>query len=465
MIVEKYQNVVIGSGVGGKLIGWTLAKRGQKTAVIERSMIGGSCPNVACLPSKNVIYSAKAVSLVDPDMGLGVTTGAVHVDMAGVARRKRQMVNELIKMHRDQFENSGAELIMGEARFTGPRTVEVAQSSGGSRQLRGDRVFLGLGSRAVIPQISGLVAAEPMTHVEALNLERLPDHLVVIGGGYVGLEFAQAMRRFGSRVTVIQRGACLLEREDPDVAAAVQEMMHDEGIKVLLHTEIVHVEGKSGQNVAIKAKSGSVGAIIEATDILIAAGRQPNTDGIHLAKTGVELDSRGYICVDDRLRTTAPAVWAVGDCAGSPQFTHVGEDDFRIVMSDIDGDSRTTHGRIIPYCLFTDPEVAHVGMTETEAKEKRVPYRLAKIPMSRVLRTHTLSETRGFVKALVGSDDRILGFTVFGVEASEMMAVVQTAMIGGLPYTALRDAMFAHPTAAEGLIGLFSGPFVDPEWQ
>jgi pyruvate/2-oxoglutarate dehydrogenase complex dihydrolipoamide dehydrogenase (E3) component len=465
MIAEQCRNLVIGSGVGGKLMAWNLAKRGEKTVVVERSMIGGSCPNVACLPSKNVIYSAKAVSLVDPKKGLGVTTGEARVDMAGVARRKRQMVERLVEIHLANYKNSGVELVMGEARFTDPKTVEVRLNAGGTRQLRGDRVFLSLGTRATVPDVPGLAAAKPMTHVEALNLERLPDHLVILGGGYVGLEFAQAMRRFGSRVTIVQRGPRIMEREDPDVAAAMLDLMQDEGIEVLVQAEVLQVTGRSGESVTLQVRSGTNQTTLKATDILVATGRTPNTDRIDAAKAGIELDARGYIRVNERLQTTAVDVWALGECAGSPQFTHVGEDDFRVVLSHLDGGNRTTRDRLIPYCLFTDPELAHVGLTEAEAEAKRISYRLIKYPMAGVLRTYTLSETRGFAKALIGTDDRILGFTTFGAEASEMMAVVQTAMIGGLPYTALRDAIFTHPTAAEGLGGVFASPFVDSERQ
>jgi pyruvate/2-oxoglutarate dehydrogenase complex dihydrolipoamide dehydrogenase (E3) component len=462
MNVEQYQNLVIGSGVAGKLVAWTLAKRGQRSVVVERSMIGGSCPNVACLPSKNVIYSAKAVSLVHPTNGLGVVTGSMQVDMAAVARRKRQMVDELIAIHLANYKGSGAELVMGEARFTEPKTVQVTLNAGGTRLLRGDRVFINVGTRASLPDVPGLAAAGPMTHVEALNLERLPGHLVILGGGYVGLEFAQAMRRFGSRVTIIQRGPRLLDREDPDVSDAILELMKDEGVEILLRSQVQSVTGRSASGVVLKVLSGTTTRTLEASDILVAAGRTPNTDRLDVAKAGVELDSRGYILVNDRLKTSAPDVWATGECAGSPHFTHAGEDDFRVVLSNLDGGDRTTHGRVIPYCLFTDPELAHVGLTESEAKEKGVPYRLARIPMAMVLRAHTLSETRGFMKALVGADDRILGFTAFGAETSESMAVVQTAMLGDLPYTALRDAIFTHPTAAEGLIGLFSSTLSSP---
>jgi pyruvate/2-oxoglutarate dehydrogenase complex dihydrolipoamide dehydrogenase (E3) component len=458
MSIERYQNLIIGSGVAGKILAWTLASRGQKTVVVERAMVGGSCPNVACLPSKNVIYSAKAVSLVHPTKGLGVVTGAVRVDMAGVARRKWRMVNELVEMHLAKYRASGAELVMGEARFTEPKTVRVTLNAGGTRSLRGDRVFINVGTRASIPDVPGLAAAAPMTHVEALNLERLPGHLVILGGGYVGLEFAQAMRRFGSRVTIIQHGPRLLKQQDPDVADALLELMKDEGIEVLLRAEVLNVTGRSGTGVALRVRSEGTAMTLEASDILVAAGRTPNTDRLDADKAGVELDARGYIRVNDRLQTTAPDVWATGECAGSPQFTHVGEDDCRIVLDNLAGGSRTTRGRLIPYCLFTDPELAHVGLTESEARTHGVPYRIARMPMAMVFRAQTLSETRGFVKALLGADDRILGFTALGAEASELMAVARTAMLGGIPYTVLRDTIWTHPTAAEGLLGLFASP-------
>jgi pyruvate/2-oxoglutarate dehydrogenase complex dihydrolipoamide dehydrogenase (E3) component len=458
MSTEQVQNLIIGSGVAGKLIGWTLASQGQKTVVVERAMVGGSCPNIACLPSKNVIYSAKAVSLVHPTKGLGVVTGPVRVDMAGVARRKWQMVNELVEVHLGKFRASGAELIMGEAQFMEPKTVRVTLNAGGTRLLRGERVFINVGTRARIPDVPGLAIAAPMTHVEALNLERLPEHLIVLGGGYVGLEFAQATRRFGSRVTIVERGPRLLEREDADVGDALLELMRDEGVEVLLQSEVVSVTGQSGKRLALRLRCGASQRTLEASDILVAAGRTPNTERLNAAKAGVELDARGYIRVNDRLETSAPDVWATGECAGSPQFTHVGEDDCRIVLDNLAGGSRTTRDRLIPYCLFTDPELAHVGLTESEARAKGVPYRITRLPMNQVFRAITVSQTRGFMKALIDGNDRILGFTALGAEASELMAAAQTAMLGGMPYTVLRDAIWTHPTAAEGLLGLFANP-------
>jgi pyruvate/2-oxoglutarate dehydrogenase complex dihydrolipoamide dehydrogenase (E3) component len=462
MSIEHVHNLIIGSGVAGKIIAWTLASQGEKTVVVERAMVGGSCPNVACLPSKNVIYSAKAASLVHPTKGLGVVTGSLRVDMAGVARRKWQMVNDLVEVHLGKFRASGAEVVMGEARFTEAKTVHVTLNAGGTRLLRGERVFINVGTRATIPDVPGLAIAGPMTHVEALNLERLPEHLVILGGGYVGLEFAQAMRRFGSRVTIIQHGPQLLKREDPDVADALRELLTDEGVEVLLQSEVLSVTGHSGAGVVLRVRTSERERTVDASDILVAAGRTPNTDRLDAVNAGVELDARGYIRVNDKLQTTAPDVWATGECAGSPQFTHVGEDDCRVVLDNLAGGSRTTRGRLIPYCLFTDPELAHVGLTESEAGARGMPYRIARLPMAMVLRTHTLSQTRGFMKALIGADDRILGFTAFGAEASELMAVAQTAMVGGLPYTVLRDTIWTHPTAAEGLLGLFAKSPVAP---
>jgi pyruvate/2-oxoglutarate dehydrogenase complex dihydrolipoamide dehydrogenase (E3) component len=458
MSTEQFKNLIIGSGVAGKILSWRLAKMGQKTIVVESSMIGGACPNVACLPSKNVIYSAKAVSLVDPKRGLGVTTGSLKVDMPAVIRRKREMVQKLVQIHLNLFAASGVELVMGDARFVEPKTVEVALKAGGTRRLTGERVFLDVGTRATIPNTLGLAAAAPMTHVELLNLERVPDHLLIMGGGYVALEFAQAMRRFGSRVTIIQHDKHLLPQEDPDMSDALLELMKDEGIEVLLESEVLQVSGRSGTAVQLEVRVGDSPRQLTGSDILVATGRTPNTDRLDPAKGNVRLDSNGYFQVNERLQTTAPDVWAMGECAGSPKFTHVGEDDCFIVLDNLAGGNRTTRNRLIPYCLFTDPELAHVGLHESEAKAKGVSYRLVKLPMAGVLRAYTLSETRGFCKALIGQDNRILGFTAFGAEAAEMMAIVQTAMIGGMPYTALRDAIFAHPTFGEGLKALFDIP-------
>jgi pyruvate/2-oxoglutarate dehydrogenase complex dihydrolipoamide dehydrogenase (E3) component len=454
---EHFEMLVLGSGEGGKFLAWHMAKSGHRTAVVERKLIGGSCPNTNCLPSKNEIWSAKVADLVHHADRFGIVTGSTVTDMKRVLARKRDMVDGLIAMHLDRYKASGAELIMGMGRFIASKTIEVKLNDGGTRVLTGDRVALNLGTHATIPDIPGLAAAEPLTNVETLELDRLPDHLIVLGGGYVGLELAQAFRRFGSRVTLIEQGPHIAGREDEDVAEEMRRILSSEGIEILVAAEPQRVGGRSGEKVSMTVRTSSGERTIEGSDMLAAAGRIPSTAGIGLDVAGVELDSRGYIKVNERLETTAPEVWAIGECAGSPQFTHVSYDDFRIIRDNLAGGDRTTRGRLIPYCMFTDPPLARVGLSEGEAKRAGIEVRVAKLPMSSVLRTKTIGETQGFMKALIAARDaEILGFTMIGAEGGEVMAVVQAAMLAGLPYTRLRDAIIAHPTMAEGLNSLFS---------
>ena len=449
---ENYDILVIGSGEAGKYLAWTMAGEGYRTAVVERKYVGGSCPNIACLPSKNVIHSAKVRAFATRAAEFGVEQESAASSMKGVLARKRSMVDGLIQLHKDRYKASGAQLIMGEAHFVGDRTVDVTLNNGGRRRMHGDRVFLDLGTHATVPEIPGLAAARPMTHVELLDLDRLPEHLIVLGGGYVGLELAQAMRRFGGRVTVIEHGAQLAGGEDPDVGAAILELFGDEGITVHLRTDVKRVDGESGYGVHIVADGPDGEFVIEGTDLLVGVGRTPNTSGIGLEKAEVQLTETGYVAVDERLATTAPRVWALGDCAGSPQFTHAAFDDFRVVNENLHGGNRTTSGRLVPYCMYTDPELVRIGLDESAARRQGIGYRLLTMPMAAVLRTRTISEPRGFMKMLIAADsDQILGFTAFGAEASELLAAVQTAMVGRIPYTALHSAIYAHPTMAEGL--------------
>jgi pyruvate/2-oxoglutarate dehydrogenase complex dihydrolipoamide dehydrogenase (E3) component len=452
---DRYDAVVIGSGEGGKYLAWHLAKAGRRTAVIERRLIGGSCPNTNCLPSKNEIWSAGVAHTVSRSGAFGVATGPSSVDMGKVVARKRDMVAGLVAFHLERYRESGAELIMGGAHLVAPRTVEVALNVGGTRVLEAARLFLNLGTHAAIPSVDGMREAEPLTNIEALELDRLPSHLLVLGGGYVGLEMGQAYRRFGSRVTVIDRGPRLLGREDPDVSDEVQRIVQAEGIDVVLSADVTRVEGRSGADVRVFVRTPDGERAVEGTDLLVAAGRVPNTHGIGLAEHGIELTDRGYIRVNERLETTAPNVWAIGECAGSPQFTHISLDDFRIVRDNLNGGDRTTTNRLVPYCMFIDPPVARVGLSEREARDAGVRVRVARLPVRSVLRTRTTSEATGFMKALVDDDDRIVGFTMIGSDAGEVMAAVQVAMMARLPYTALRDAIITHPTMAEGLNALF----------
>ncbi|HYY29647.1 MAG TPA: FAD-dependent oxidoreductase [Chthoniobacterales bacterium] len=454
---EEYDLLILGGGTGSTIAAWTFAGKGQRVAAIDRKYIGGSCPNIACLPSKNIIHSAKVASYFRRSEEFGIAKRDFTVDMTAVRGRKRRMVSSWNNVYLDNYKKSGAEFILGSGRFIGPKTVEVTLRDGAIRQLRGTNVIINTGTRAALEPVPGLVEAQPLTHIEALELDEVPEHIFVIGGGYIGLELSQAMRRFGSKVTIIDRNDRLMHREDDDVTEALRSLFEEEGIELVLNARVKAVTGRSGKSVRIVIEQKGVEKTLNGTHLLVAAGRSPNTDGIGLDLAGVELTDRGYIKVNERLETTAPGVWAIGEVAGSPQFTHVSVDDFRVVHDSITGGERVTTGRLVPFCLFTDPEFARIGLSEKEAKAQGIAYRLFKIPMEAVMRASTLSETRGFLKALVETaGDRILGFTGLGVGVGEVLSSVQIAILGGLPYTALRDAILTHPTLVEGLIPLFS---------
>jgi len=454
---EEYDLVILGSGAGAKLLAWTFAERGQRVAAIERKYIGGACPNIACLPSKNIIHTAQIAHYVRNSEEFGITTEGFSVKMPAVRERKRRMVQGLVDTHLDLYRRSGAELIIASGRFVGPRTLEATLPDGTKRLLRGTNVVIGTGTHAAMDSTPGLLEAQPLTHVEALELDVVPEHLIVLGGGYVGLEFAQAMRRFGSKVTVIDRNERLLHHEDKDVTDGLQSLFEDEGIDLVLGSKVQRVAGRSGESVHVSIVRDGVERMIAGSHLLVTGARTPNTKNIGLELAGVELTDHGYIKVNERLETTASGVWAVGEVAGSPHFTHISEDDFRVVRDNILGGNHVTTGRQVPFCLFTDPEFARIGVSEAEARKRGVAYRLFKVPVAAVLRARSLMETRGFLKCLVARDsDRILGFAAFGVGAGEIMGCVQLAMLAGLPYTALREAVLAHPTIPEGLISLFS---------
>ena len=455
---EEYDVVILGGGTGGTVAAWTFASEGRRVAVIERKYVGGSCPNIACLPSKNVIHSAKVAAYVRRSEEFGIPRTNFDVDMGAVRERKRRMVSDWNKAYLENYKKTGAQFICGSGRFIGPKSIEVTLADGTKRRLQGTDVIVNAGTRASLEPIPGLANAQPVTHVEALELDRVPEHLLVVGAGYIGLEMAQAFRRFGSKVTVIDRNDRLMHREDDDVVDELRSLFQAEGIHVALNARIKRVFGKSGESVSVVVEKNHSGTEeeLDGSHLLVAAGRVPNTQGIGLELAGVELADSGYIKVNERLETTAPGVWAMGEVAGSPQFTHVSLDDFRVVHAGITGGKRVTTGRQVPFCLFTDPEFARIGLSEKEARAQGMGYRLFKISMAEVMRATTLSETRGFLKALIDVDsDRILGFTALGAGAGEIMTAVQIARAAGLPYTALRDTILTHPTLVEGLIPLF----------
>ncbi len=338
--------------------------------------------------------------------------------MGAVRDRKRKMVQQLVDIHLDNYHKSGTELVMGTGCFVAPKTIEVALNDGGTRTFRGKHVIINTGSRATLEPIPGLKESQPLTHIEALELDVIPRHLIILGGGYVGLELAQAFRRFGSEVTVIDRNSRLAHHEDEDVTQALEELFRDESITVATNVKVDQIEGRSGEDVVVFGLRKGEKYAVRGSHLLVAGGRTPNTEGIGLEKAGVEITGRGFVKVNERLETTAEGVWALGDCAGSPHFTHVSVDDFAIVSANLAGGHRVTTGRQVPYCMFTDPELAHIGLSETEAKQRGIPYRVAKLPMATVFRAMTVSETRGFMKILVETQsDHILGFTMFGAEA------------------------------------------------
>src|SRR5262249_52182517 len=383
----------------------------------------------------------------------GVSKENVRINMNAVRERKRRMVQNLVKIHLENYRKSGAELVMGAGRFVAPKTIEVALNDGGTRTLRGKNVVINTGTRARLEPIPGLLESMPLTHIEALELDHTPKHLLVLGAGYVGLELAQAFRRFGSEVTLLDRNSRLAHREDEDISQALEEMCRDEGIRVVTNVKVTKVEGQSGDGLRLLGTRNGDNFELSGSHLLVAGGRTPNTSGIGLELAGVETSERGYVKVNERLQTTAKGVWAIGDCAGSPHFTHISADDFLVVSENIAGGRKVTTGRQVPFCMFTDPELARVGLSEAEAKQRGIPYRVARLPMADVFRAMTVSQTRGFMKILIDTQsDRILGFTMFGVGAGDVLATVQIAMLTDAPYTTLRDPIIAHPTLPERLL-------------
>ncbi|MDP9152617.1 MAG: FAD-dependent oxidoreductase [Pseudomonadota bacterium] len=452
--VEKFEYVFLGGGKGGKTLAMELAKSGKRVAVVEEGMIGGSCINIACIPSKALIQSARIMHAVQ---SADILQGGAHdnkVDMAKVHRYVRDVVDGMVDINAKAFAASGFDLILGTGRFVAPRRIQVAMNDGNERVVEGEHVFINTGTYAAVPDVPGLRDANPMTHVEALALDALPEHLIVIGGGYIGLEMAQAFRRLGSRVTVLQEAPRVAMREDADVTDAIESAFAKEGIDVRVSVKALRVSGRSGDSVTVDLADGSS---LNGSHILVATGRVPRTANIGLDVAGVELDTRGFIRVDERLATSAPNTWAIGEVAGTPMFTHASFDDYRVLKSQLAGGTLTTRDREIPYALFIEPELARVGLNESDAQRQGIAVRVAKLPMAGIPRARTTGDTQGFMKAVVAADsDRILGFTMFGSNAGEVVAVVQMAMLGKLPYTALRDAILAHPTIAEGLNLLFA---------
>jgi pyruvate/2-oxoglutarate dehydrogenase complex dihydrolipoamide dehydrogenase (E3) component len=458
--IKKYDAIVLGSGQGGNPLACDLASTGWKVALVEQVHVGGTCINEGCTPTKTMVASARVAYLARRGADYGVQTGPVTVDMRVVRQRKRDIVTSFRGGFEQRVErNDHIDLLRGEASFTGPKTVAVHLNTGETLTITADTIFINTGARPTEPAMNGLDTIPVLNSTSIMELDSVPDHLLCIGGGYIGLEFGQMFRRFGSKVTVIQRGGHLLAREDDDVADEVAKILREDGIEILLNTSTTSAEKAADGILQLTVQTPEGERVLTGSHVLLAAGRTPNTDKLNLESAGVKIDKKGFIQVNERLETGVPGIFAIGDVKGGPAFTHISYDDFRILRTNLlEKGNATTKDRIVPYTVFLDPQLGRVGLSETEARAQGRNIQVAKIPMNYVARALEMDEARGFMKAIVDADSQqILGCAILGIEGGEIMAVLQVAMMGKLPYTALRDGVFAHPTLAESLNNLFTG--------
>jgi pyruvate/2-oxoglutarate dehydrogenase complex dihydrolipoamide dehydrogenase (E3) component len=455
----SYDAIVVGAGMAGIPLSIALAQAGWKTAIIERVHVGGTCVNEGCTPTKTMVASARVAYLARRGAEYGVQIGPVTVDMTKVRQRKRDIV-EGFRIHnlRPIDTTEGLDLLMGEASFTGPKTLVVHLNNGELRQLTATTIFINAGARPAKPSISGIEDVSTLDSTSIMELDHVPEHLLVVGGGSVGLEFGQMFRRFGSQVTVIQRGANLLAREDPDVAEEVANIMREDGLEVLLETKPVHVEQSANGAISLVVQTKTGERILTGSHLLMAAGRVPNTDWLNLDAARVQVDNHGFIQVNERLETNVPGIYALGDMKGGPAFTHIARDNVRIILTNLlEQGNASIHGRLVPYTVFIDPQLGRIGLSETDTRAQGRNIRVATMPMKSVNRALEVGEPRGFMKAVVDAETgQILGAAVLGIEGGEIMAILEVAMLGKVPYTVLRDGVFAHPTLAESLNNLFS---------
>jgi pyruvate/2-oxoglutarate dehydrogenase complex dihydrolipoamide dehydrogenase (E3) component len=457
--IEQFDAIIIGSGQAGTPLSTALAEAGMRTALVERIHVGGTCVNEGCTPTKTMVASGRVAYLAKRAADYGVHTGAISVDMSKVRDRKRNIVDSFRNGSQSRIEKTtNLELIFGEAKFTGPKTVDVRLKDGSQRTLSAKHVFINAGTRASVPRLEGLDSVPFLDNASIMELDNVPEHLLVLGGGYIGLEFGQLFRRLGSKVTIVQSSGQLLTREDPDVAEEVLNILRQDGVEVLLDAKATRVNG-SGVTIQLAVEQQNQNLRLEGSHLLVATGRRPNSDSLNLPAAGIEADSKGFIKANDRLETSAEGVYVLGDIKGGPAFTHISYDDFRIIRSNLINKKQvTTKDRLVPYVVFIDPQLGRVGLTESEARTQYKNIRVAKMPMSRVARALEVDETRGFMKVIVDADTNlIVGAVVLGLEGGEIMSILEVAMMGKLPYTALRDGIFAHPTLAESLNNLFTG--------
>ena len=455
---DEYDAIVIGSGQAGTPLSTALAGAGMRTVLVERKHVGGTCVNEGCTPTKTMVASGRVAYLARRAADYGVHTGPIRIDLAKVRERKRNIVDSFRNGSQARIQKTAnLELVFGEARFSSPKTLMVRSQDGAQRSISARYIFINAGTRASQPTLSGLSNVPFLNNASLMELDVVPDHLLILGGGYIGLEFGQLFRRFGSRVTIVQSAGQLLTREDPDIAEEVTKILRQDGIEILLNARATHVE-KSGEGIRLEVHSGGSSTTLAGSHLLVAIGRAPNSDNLNLAAGGVTTDDHGFIVVNERLETSAEGIYALGDIKGGPAFTHISYDDFRIIRANlIDKKAASTKGRQVPYTVFIDPQLGRVGLSEGEARAQGLKIRVARMPMTHVARALEVDETRGFMKAIVDANtSQILGAAVLGIEGGEIMSALEIAMMGQLPYTALRDGIFAHPTLAESLNNLFT---------
>ena len=457
-MTEQFDAILIGSGQANDTLAGAIAKTGKKVVTIESKHAGGTCINEGCTPTKTMVASGRVAYLARRGADYGVQTGPIAIDLVKVRQRKRDIVDDGRTRNEKRLNGENLELIYGLAKFTGPKTIQIDLRAGGTRTVQAEQIFINTGLRAAIPQISGIDSVPFLDNVSIMELGEVPEHLLILGGGYVGLEFGQMFRRFGARVTIIHRGHQLLDQEDPDVSDEVRKILIEDGIEVLLEADTAAVgSAQNGKDIQVTVRHSGDTRTLTGSHLLIAAGRTPNSDALNLAATGVATDDHGYIKVNEYLETTVPGIYALGDVKGGPAFTHISYDDYRVVQTNLlQGGSRSIKNRILPYTVFIDPQLGRIGLTETEARKQGLKIRVAKMPMTSVARALETDETRGFMKIIVDPDsEQILGAAVLGIEGGEIATIVQIAMEGKLKYTALRDGIFSHPTLAESLNNVF----------
>jgi len=456
-MAETYDAIIIGVGQAGDPLARALAKAGRRVIIVERDVVGGTCVNRGCTPTKTMAASARVAYLARRGADFGVQAGPVTVDLTKVRQRKRDIVTDFRDGEKTKLEETdGVDLIFGEAKFMGPKTVEIALRDGSTQAVTAEQVFINTGARPAVPKIEGLDQIECLDSTSVMELSAVPEHLIILGGSYIALEFGQMFRRFGSEVTVIDQSERIMEREDVDVAEEITKILTEDGLSIITEAKAIGVQkSEAGITLTLETKSGE--QKVTGSHFLLAVGRTPNTEALDLPTAGIDADDHGFIKVSGTLETSVPGVYALGDVKGGPQFTHIAYDDFRIIRANLlEHGSRTTADRFVPYTMFTDPQLGRVGMTEAEAKSSGKSIQVAKIPMSEVARGIETDETRGFLKAVVDADtQQILGASILAVDGGEIMATLEVAMMGHLPYMALRDATLAHPTLAESLNNLF----------